>query len=221
MGWYQEPSVIRSTDTRAEERILRGDGDLFVLTGGQDIYPGLYGQEITNAHWWNPNRDIWEVLGYIAARRVGMPVLGICRGHQLMVALNGGTLYQDIMEDAGRAYHDYTHPLEVVSDIVDLSWLPSKSFAASAGSVYCNSIHHQAACDTPCNGIVVARALDGLTEAIFYPGIGLGVQWHPEGMNTPGVVPAAQSARSTAATEDELNSLRVKLNLLTALVSKA
>lgn len=69
--------------------------DLVVLTGGEDINPFLYGEEKHPTTYFNPNRDAKEVSEYYKAKALKIPVIGICRGLQLITALNGGKLVQD------------------------------------------------------------------------------------------------------------------------------
>ena len=161
-----------------------------VLTGGVDVDPERYGQP--RHHSVDPpdaRRDETEIALVQAARRRGMPLLGICRGCQVMNVAMGGTLVQDLASDprfaghgagvvhrAGDRREDRVHDV-----IVD----PASQLArAAGGSAFgTNSIHHQAP-DTVGAGLrVVARAPDGVVEAVESCEEGwwaVGVQWHPE-----------------------------------------
>lgn len=162
--------------------------DGLILTGGGDINPLFLGEEPVNElHSINPRRDRQElILTRLAADRQ-IPILGICRGVQIMNAAFGGTLYQDIHTQAGvkcikhdqaldRSYPSHTIEIEeksLLSRILNNSTLLSV-----------NSFHHQAI-RTPAPGFrVCAHASDGIIEAIEsteYKSM-LGVQWHPECM---------------------------------------
>ncbi len=98
-----------------------------------------------------------------------VPIMGICRGHQMLAISCGGSLYQDIQQETGRRHTFYTHPLHSVK-------LPLKRHLASETV---NSLHHQAVKTVPPGFEVMAYAPDGTVEAIWRPGM-LGVQFHPE-----------------------------------------
>lgn len=77
------------------------DADYVCLTGGSDINPELYGQVPHRTTHWIPHRDAYEVDEYHKARGLGKKILGICRGAQLMNALNGGSMYQHVNNHYG------------------------------------------------------------------------------------------------------------------------
>ena len=159
--------------------------DGILLTGGGDINPLFLGEEpIRELHGINPRRDRQELLlAQLAANRQ-IPILGICRGIQVLNAAFGGTLYQDIhsqmegtrikhSQDLDRSYASHTVSIEKDSRLHRL-------FGTDTLAV--NSFHHQAV-QAPAPGFrVCARATDGVIEAIEsaeFKSI-LGVQWHPE-----------------------------------------
>lgn len=159
--------------------------DGLVLTGGADINPLHLGEEpIKELHNINPHRDRQEwLLARLAADRQ-IPLLGICRGAQLMNAAFGGRLYQDIYvqreeaclkhsQDLPRGYASHTVSLEADS-------LLHRLFQHETLPV--NSFHHQAIKEAAPGFRVTARAKDGVVEAIeSTEGKSmLGVQWHPE-----------------------------------------
>ena len=180
------PDVRSSTHAhplRSEDYAERLDG--LVLAGGSDVWPGSYGQAARKPEWEGDRaRDEYEraLLDAFVAR--GKPVLGVCRGLQLINVALGGTLHQDVATDLpGAARHrDQESYDENVHGVVlpEDGWLAA-ILGATEGRV--NSVHHQAI-DRLAPGLVVeARsATDGLIEAIRAPArpFLVGVQWHPE-----------------------------------------
>jgi len=171
------------------EATLRGiferlDG-LF-LPGGEDIDPSQYGVERhPQLGATDQERDRTELLMTRWALEAGMPVLGVCRGFQVINVVCGGTLYQDLhSQRPDLEKHDYfppnferyrvTHQVAVEAD---------SRLARALGAVHeVNSMHHQGI-DQLGGGLrVVARADDGLPEALEMPLLPfvVGVQWHPE-----------------------------------------
>ncbi len=171
------------------EATLRGiferlDG-LF-LPGGEDIDPSQYGAERhPQLGATDQERDRTELLMTQWALEAGMPVLGVCRGVQVINVVCGGTLYQDLhSQRPDLEKHDYfpptferyrvTHQVAVEAD---------SRLAQALGAVHeVNSMHHQGI-DQLGGGLrVVARADDGLPEALEMPLLPfvVGVQWHPE-----------------------------------------
>lgn len=159
--------------------------DGILLTGGADINPLFLGEEpIKELHSINPRRDRSELLLARLAADRQIPVLGICRGIQVMNAAFGGSLYQDIHvqreemcikhdQELGRSYASHTVQLEKDS-------LLYKLFGAETLPV--NSFHHQAVKEVAPGFRVTARAADGVVEAMEsteYKSM-VGVQWHPE-----------------------------------------
>jgi putative glutamine amidotransferase len=156
-----------------------------VLSGGEDVHPARYGEEPSPALGAvEPLRDAMEFEAVACAVRRNMPVFGICRGLQVLNVHFGGTLYQDIYTDregehllhqqegswADRAHGATVAPDSLLHRIVE------------ADRLHINSFHHQAVKHLGRDLRVVARADDGLVEAIehrSYPWL-LGVQWHPE-----------------------------------------
>ncbi len=171
-------------NTRNLDALLdRCDG--LLLPGGGDIHPFRYGEEVTGKlseveEW----RDEMELHLIQEAYSRGIPVLGVCRGMQLINVYFGGTLYQDIAtEHSGALLHTAqsadrsrgSHTIHVAEESLLAKIVPEREFAV-------NSIHHQGV-KTLGGGLrVAARAPDGLVEAIEHPGhpFLLGVQWHPE-----------------------------------------
>lgn len=160
--------------------------DGLVLQGGADLSPESYGDTPQRPEWAGDRiRDLYEIELFWECVIQGKPVLGICRGLQLINVALGGTLYQDVATEVGvrvrhvdpDAYDRNAHEIEIVAGS-GLSKLYGLERRATV-----NSIHHQAI-RTLGRGLV-AEALspaDGIIEAIRWTGAShvLGLQWHPE-----------------------------------------
>ncbi len=162
--------------------------DGLFLAGGVDIHPEAYGEEYRRvcARTDRP-RDEVELLLTRWAIEDGMPILGACRGIQLINVAAGGTLYQDVgTQRPGGLKHDYFPRLGYARDYLahDISLLPSSrlGFILGPGAVKVNSMHHQAVLDLAPGLVASAHADDGLIEGIEGAGdhFLVGVQWHPE-----------------------------------------
>ena len=198
-------AVVRSLHEPAESveviRLSAGEGnfeelqhcDGLVLSGGIDIHPSLYGgsPEYPKApeRGWEKGRDLFEQAALEQAWARGLPVLGVCRGLQLINITLKGTLVQDL-GDVGDAIHerdrmDKQHPVHVVTDTL-LAAVTGLEMAEA------NSAHHQAI-DRLGEGLVVnCRAEDGTIEGIEWEdpagkSFMLAVQWHPERMFMDGM----------------------------------
>lgn len=151
--------------------------DGLVLTGGADIDPTRYGHDNT-ASATEPDRDAIEFALYEAALADGIPVLGICRGFQLINVYAGGTLHQDV---PGHARYDLPPSTAVHELEIERGSLVDELYE---GRHQANSLHHQTAAEIGDGLRVTARAEDGTPEAIEVPGRRvLAVQWHPEMMD--------------------------------------
>lgn len=160
--------------------------DALVLSGGGDINPLYLGEEpIRELSSINPVRDSQELLLVRLAANRQIPILGICRGIQVMTVALGGKLYQDIYKEAGATLkhsqdterHTATHSVRIAS---------SSKLAAIFGrtNLHVNSFHHQAVKEAAPGFAVTAVSPDGLIEGVEstqHKSI-IGVQWHPECM---------------------------------------
>lgn len=167
----------------AAEVVQRLDG--LLLSGGADVDPDLYGQ-VPHARLGEVDRarDLFEMALIQAARRVGLPILAICRGMQVANVTYGGTLVQDVATQiAGSMQHDQ-HTTELTQTGHGVKLEPGTALHALAGAnqVRVNSNHHQAV-DRLAEGFrVTARAADGVVEAMEHVEAPFFqcVQWHPE-----------------------------------------
>jgi putative glutamine amidotransferase len=158
----------------AAATVARLDG--VVIAGGPDVEPARYGAE-RDARTGPPavERDAWELALIEAALAAGVPLLGICRGMQLLNVALGGTLVQHLAGHAEVLGVFGGHPVRPVPGTRYASLVPEETVVPT--------YHHQSV-DRLGEGLVVsARAEDGTVEAVELPsaaGWTLGVQWHPE-----------------------------------------
>lgn len=172
-----------SIDTITQQ-VLSVDGLIF--SGGSDVNPLFFGYE-PSRHLGSINaaRDAWEILLMRRALDYQVPILGICRGMQLLVQVLGGRLYQDLPTE-------YPAPMELLKHSQQAArYVDTHSICTADDSLLqtlfgdtlvVNSFHHQAAADVGDKLRVTATAIDGVIEAVEsteHKSI-VGVQWHPE-----------------------------------------
>jgi putative glutamine amidotransferase len=167
--------VLPSTDpgaAGAQVDLLDG----LILSGGSDVHPTHYdGEHHERMTWVDGHRDEWELAVLDAAADRGLPVLGVCRGSQLVNVWRGGTLHPHL--EGGDPVHEgeveWRHPVAVASGSLLAELVPDGAEVTS--------LHHQGI-DRLGDGLVAsARAADGLVEAVEDPVSDvLGVAWHPE-----------------------------------------
>lgn len=186
------PVILPPVMTLDDWRLLLERLDGLLLSGGEDIEPTHYGEP---PEAWlggvDHVRDGSELGLVRLALNRGLPILGICRGHQVLNVTLGGALYQDlasqipnVLEHAlvpGRAIEALAHRVMIEPDARLAEILGGTDFEV-------NSAHHQAV-KTPGKGLrIVAHAPDGVVEAtelVDYP-FCVSVQWHPEAMVSHG-----------------------------------
>lgn len=172
-----------TSDEEALRRLAQGlDG--FLLTGGHDVSPAVYGAPVSpRCGDCCPKRDEMEGLLLRLVLEADKPVLGICRGIQFLNAALGGTLYQDLPDERPSAViHHQEPPYDQPSHPVSL--LPGTPLAAlmEAHTLPVNSCHHQGIKALAPALSPMAKAEDGLVEAVWMPAARFvwAVQWHPE-----------------------------------------
>jgi len=160
--------------------------DGLLLAGGEDVHPRRYGEAIHEKCGQSDEaRDAVELTLTRWSLAEGLLVLGICRGIQVLNVAAGGTLYQDIASQVpGSLKHDCwpDYPRNYLAHQVTVSGDSKLAAILGQGRVAVNSTHHQAVKDLAPRFRVVARASDGLIEAIEghdHP-FAVAVQWHPE-----------------------------------------
>ncbi|MER6737518.1 gamma-glutamyl-gamma-aminobutyrate hydrolase family protein [Streptomyces puniciscabiei] len=159
---------------RAAATLARLDG--LVIAGGPDVDPARYGAEREpRTGPPAPARDAWELALIEAALEAGMPVLGICRGMQLLNVALGGTLVQHLEGHAEVVGVFGGHPVKPVPGSLYAGIVPEETTVPT--------YHHQAVDRLGAGLVPSAHAADGTVEAVELPadrGWALGVQWHPE-----------------------------------------
>lgn len=163
--------------------------DALILTGGHDVDPALYGledpEQVARVRETNRARDDFEIRLIRQAIWLGLPILGICRGLQLLNVHFGGTLIPDLPA-AGFDSHEKRDEADVAHEIIiEPDSLLARIIGGTSGRV--NSSHHQAVDRVASQLRITARSSDGVAETLenvsddLEPFILL-VQWHPERM---------------------------------------
>ena len=167
-------------DSDIAERVLDGlDG--LLITGGKDVDPAAYGQQPhPSTDQPGHQRDAWEFALLDAALKRDLPVLGICRGAQVLNVALGGTLHQHLPDVIGHSGHRAGN---AVFTTLPVRTVPGTRLAALVGeSVDARCYHHQGIAELGEGLVVSGWDADGVIEALELPGHGfvLAVQWHPE-----------------------------------------
>lgn len=174
LGWDVEVVYSAEQPVQASLDLVHG-ADVLLLMGGEDVEPRFYGgpAEYPGSGHHEPAADEAHIAVVREAVRIRKPILGICRGLQVMNVALGGTLIQDL---GGHRIHGrpdpYTRTPLAVADA-----LAGDVDPAAPG----RCTHHQAIADVAAGLEVVVRAPDGVVEAVVHESAPLtGVQWHPE-----------------------------------------
>ncbi len=196
-AWTVVPNDAASVDT------LLGRVDGLLVTGGVDVDPARYGGRAIHARSeagsYSAARDAFEIALVRAARDRGVPVLGICRGLQVINVAFGGTLIEDVREELGARY-TIEHRQTYDSGLDRADYAPGhdvdvdarSAFARLAGTTrfVTNSMHHQAVRRVGDGLRAVGHTPDGVVEvldATFPHPFFHAVQWHPEELTSDAV----------------------------------
>lgn len=178
------PIMLPLTDNKEELDIFINMCNGFLLTGGHDVSPELYGEEISDeCGEICSQRDSMEKYIFLECVRLDKAVFGICRGIQLINVVMGGSLYQDLPTKCRLTVkHKMTPPYDRVCHYVSiLKDTPLYSMLGKE-NIGVNSYHHQAVKTLSNQLKPCAVSEDGLTEGIYMPDkrFIMAVQWHPE-----------------------------------------
>jgi putative glutamine amidotransferase len=189
------PVLLPVSATPAESAsvaLSRLDG--LIVTGGADVAPHRYGDE-PHEHTvrWREDRDAWELALLAAAEDAGTPVLGVCRGMQVMAVRAGGRIDQHTPDLVG---HETHNPGGDAFGEIEVETKPGSRVSAMVGerlTVHCH--HHQSVREHP-GFVAAAWAADGVLEAMEMPGdrFCVAVQWHPEMVHDAGFFRALVTA---------------------------
>ncbi len=183
-SWWCSKLALNLAGASAERISLRHPVadhklDALVIGGGDDIHPEHYNGDLREMVKADPERDHLEIEWIHIALKHKIPVLGICRGAQLLNVVLGGTLHQDI-----RPMRELTHNRPGLLPTKQVELEPHSELAQICGRsrLKVNSLHYQAIKNTGAGLTVVARDRDKIVQAVeFVAGHRIiGVQWHPE-----------------------------------------
>ncbi|MDF9830785.1 gamma-glutamyl-gamma-aminobutyrate hydrolase family protein [Parabacteroides sp. PF5-6] len=180
------PVIIPVIEDEAALRQILSTLDGLVMTGGEDVNPLWYNEEpVQQLQAVDPVRDTYDLMLIKLASDRNIPILGICRGEQLINVAFGGTLYQDLPSQHPNkpVKHVQQMPKTFGAHTIDIQPQTQLSAILGQSSYAVNSFHHQAVKELAPGFRVAAYSRDSVIEAIeAWPDRPiLGVQWHPEG----------------------------------------
>lgn len=177
--------------------------DALVLTGGGDLDPAAWGESRHPASTTDPARDAAELMLVRAALEAGLPVLGICRGMQVLAVACGGTLHQHLPDLVGHHRHQPESGIFGRHDVVTAAG--SRAAELLGPRVTVNSFHHQAVAEAGDCVVTGWCPDDRVAEVVEHPGhdFAMGVQWHPERTTDLRVFAALTRAAGRAATNSQ------------------
>lgn len=184
------PPVV---EPRMAEVLIDGIDGL-LLSGGSDLDPNYYGEECApGLGATNPERDAFEMALLRLALRRRVPILGICRGMQVLNVALGGTLYQDLPSQLGKDIlkHWQETPKWQPAHEIEILYGSHLAEITRCQRASVNSYHHQGINELADGLAVAARSFDGVIEAVEYHDLSeqwlVGVQWHAEMMREVGM----------------------------------
>jgi putative glutamine amidotransferase len=193
VNWIEGDNIIildACTIKNTDSILALADG--IILTGGEDINPLQYNDTINFAVCGDINyqRDTLEKKLFDFAFKNKLPLVGVCRGMQMMNVASGGSLYGDIPSEIGTTVIHRNNG-EVMHEIV-LCDTSSLIFPAGTDTIMVNSWHHQGLKIMPNHLRVIARSFDGLPEAVVmdkseHPFM-IAVQFHPERLGKDNII---------------------------------
>jgi putative glutamine amidotransferase len=181
------PEELQLVSARDRGRAHARDFDGILFAGGEDVDPGFYDEGVRyGSVQTSRDRDDFEFALLDEVLHLRLPILGICRGIQMINVRFGGTLYQDLKDDtATQREHKQPDDRAEPTHTVTVTDPESRVASVVQGSCRVNSLHHQAVKRLGRGLKVTARSEDGLVEAVEaadeYPFL-MAVQWHPEEM---------------------------------------
>lgn len=196
--------MINDTDY-LREICNRIDG--LVMSGGGDIHPSYFNAPvIPEAGIPDLERDAYDVTLIREAQARQIPMLGICRGMQIINIVFGGDIYQDIAKEYGKALvHSQEEPKHIGTHTVKVNHGSRLASILGAEEIDTNTYHHQAVKRVANEFVASAYTSDGICEAIEHPHYPIiGVQWHPEHHATTGNDAAQQHLFQWLASEADL-----------------
>jgi putative glutamine amidotransferase len=181
---------LQMLDSKEDIDKFIDQADGVLLPGGNDVNTMLYGEE-RKSHTQPPHdeRDMFELYLIERAMEKKLPILGVCRGLQILNVKLGGTLYQDVQKEMdGSIRHDWheenSEPISRSLLVHPVSFDGNSRLHTLVGkdSVDVNSLHHQGIKDLGKGLVASGHSPDGLVEAVEMPDYPylVGVQWHPE-----------------------------------------
>lgn len=179
------PQLPHPAKEALEEILSRLDGVL--ISGGHDVGPVAYGEAVRACSGVvMPMRDEQDLLVARYCMERKLPLLGVCRGCQILNVAAGGTLWQDVVKDGEYESHSCGGRYPRNYGWHTVAFTPGSRMAEIFGAeeIRVNSYHHQAVKEAGEGVAVTGRAFDGVPEAIEVSGhpFALAVQWHPEMM---------------------------------------
>lgn len=205
--------LVTPAHSRESIASLMAECDGLVLSGGGDMDPALWGEApVPGLDDVSPERDAMEYAALEEAFARDLPVLGICRGCQVVNVYFGGTLYQDLpTQRPGGVDHRQSAGWDRTQHEVQVAPGSRLADVLGVGGVHVNSFHHQAVRDVA-PGLVATATVDGLVEAVESADERwlVAVQWHPErhGADAPDTDPSIRLLRAFREAVDARRPVR-------------